>query len=256
VAQPVTLDTEDGLGIMRISREHGNAINRDLAEGLSGAIREAEASDRLRGLLFAASGKLFSPGLDLQELIELDRGGMRAFLNSFNGAFLDLFSFSKPMVAAIHGHAIAGGFLMTLAADWRILKQGAQVGLAEIKVGVPFPYAIALILQEAVPRSCLAEVALLGRNYIDSEALETGLVHELCEAGSFEEDCRRRLAELAAKDPKAYAVSKRYLRSRTIDRIRAAGGRHDDEWLDAWFSPATQERIKDLVEGLGVRTDS
>ena len=250
MAQPVTLEIEDGLGIMRISRGHGNAINRDLAEGLAGAIREAEANDTLRGLLFAASGKLFSPGLDLRELIELDRTGMKEFLDSFNAAFVELHSFSKPMVAAMHGHAIAGGFLLTLTADWRILKQGAQVGLAEIKVGVPFPFAIALILRDAVPRACLEEVALLGKNYLDHEALQAGLVNELLEAEKFEESCKRRLAAMAAKDPKAFAISKRYLRSRTTDRIRTAGSRHDDEWLDSWFSPATQERIRDLVEGL------
>lgn len=250
MAQPVTLEIEDGLGIMRIAREHGNAINRELSEGLIGAIREAEASDELRGLLFAASGKLFSPGLDLRELIDLDRSGMKSFLESFNAAFLEMYSFSKPMVAAMHGHAIAGGFLLTLTADWRILKQGAQVGLAEIKVGVPFPFGIAMILKDAVPRACLAEVALLGKNYLDREALAAGLVHELLEAEQFEEHCRRRLAAMAAKDRKAYAVSKRYLRSQTIERIAAAGNRYDDEWLDSWFSPATQERIKDLVQGL------
>jgi len=250
VAQPVKLEIEDGLGIMRIAREHGNAINRDLVEGLICAIREAEASDELRGLLFAASGKLFSPGLDVRELIDLDRAGMRAFLESFNAAFLALYSFSKPMVAAMHGHAIAGGFLLTMTSDRRILKQGAQVGLAEIKVGVPFPFGIAMILRDTVPRACLAEVALLGKNYLDREALQAGLVHELLEAERFEENCRRRLAEMAAKDRKAFAISKRYLRSQTIERIKAAGSRYDDEWLDSWFSPATQERIKDLVRGL------
>ena len=200
--------------------------------------------------MFAASGKLFSPGLDVRELIDLDRAGMRAFLESFNAAFLELYSFSKPMVAAMHGHAIAGGFLLTLTSDRRILKQGTQVGLAEIKVGVPFPFGIAMILRDAVPRACLEEVALLGRNYLDREALQAGLVHELLEAEQFEESCRRRLAEMAAKDPKAFAISKRYLRSQTIERIKAAGSRYDDEWLDSWFSPATQERIKDLVRGL------
>jgi enoyl-CoA hydratase len=250
VAQPVTLEIDDGLGTMRIAREHGNAINRELSEGLVAAVREAESNAELRGLLFAASGKLFSPGLDLRELIELDRRGMRAFLESFNSAFLELYRFSKPMVAAIQGHAIAGGFLLTLTADWRILRQGAQVGLAEIKVGVPFPFGIAMILRDSIPRACLTEVALLGRNYLDREALESGLVHELLETERFEENCGRRLAEMSAKDSMAFATSKRYLRSRTLERVQTAGGRYDDEFLDSWFSPATQERIRDLVRGL------
>jgi enoyl-CoA hydratase len=235
---------------MRIGREHGNAINKELADGLIAAVREADSNDEVRGVLFAASGKLFCPGLDLRELIELDREGMRGFLESFNACFRELYSFSKPLVASMHGHAIAGGYLLTLTADWRILKQGAQVGLAEIKVGVPFPYGIAAILRASVPAACLTNVALLGTNYLDKEALESGLVHEVHRADGFEEYCRQRLVEMAAKDAKAFAISKRYLRAATIERVRAVDSRHDDEFLDSWFSAATQERIADLVKGL------
>lgn len=250
MGQAVTLTVEDGLGIMRMGREHGNAINKELADDLIAAIREAEATAGIRGVLFAASGKLFCPGLDLRELIELDRDGMRAFLESFGGCFRELYSFPKPLVAAMHGHAIAGGYLLSLTADWRILRQGAQVGLAEIKVGVPFPYGIAEILRTSVPTACLTNVALLGTNYLDGEALEAGLVHEVHPAEGFEDYCRQRLVELAAKDAKAFAISKRYLRAATIERVRSAEPRHDDEFLDSWFSEATQERMADLVKSL------
>jgi enoyl-CoA hydratase len=235
---------------MRIGREHGNAINKELADGLISAIREAEAADGVRGVLFAAAGKLFCPGLDLRELIELDRAGMRAFLESFNGCFRELYAFSKPLVAAMHGHAIAGGYLLSLTADWRILRQGAQVGLAEIKVGVPFPYGIAQILRASVPAAALTKVALLGTNYLDGEALEAGLVHEVHPADGFEDYCRQRLVEMAAKDARAFAISKRYLRAATIERVASAEARNDDEFLESWFSEETQRRMTDLVESL------
>lgn len=250
MGQAVTLTVDDGLGIMRMAREHGNAINKELADGLIAAVRQADAADEIRGVLFAASGKLFCPGLDLRELIELDREGMRAFLESFSGCFRELYSFSKPLVAAMHGHAIAGGYLLSLTADWRILRQGAQVGLAEIKVGVPFPYGIAEILRSSVPTACLSNVALLGTNYLDSEALEAGLVHEVHAAEGFEDYCRQRLVEMAAKDAKAFAISKSYLRAATIERVASADSRHDDEFLDSWFSEATQARMADLVKSL------
>jgi len=253
VAKTVELKVEDGLGVMRFGRAHGNAINGELAGDLISAVHEAEADERVRGLLLAASGKLFSPGLDLQELIELDRPGMQRFLNRFNACMLMLYTFSKPLVAAIHGHAIAGGYLLTLTADWRILCHGARVGLAEIQVGVPFPFGVAMILNESVPRAHLEELALFGRNYDERQALEAGLVHEIASPDGFEQACLRRLAELAAKDPTAFAITKRYLRSATVERIRANDLQFTEDFLDSWFAPGTRQRIRSVVDGLRER---
>ena len=151
---------------------------------------------------------------------------------------LTLYTLSKPLVAAIHGHAIAGGFLLTLTADWRILREGAKVGLAEIRVGVPFPFGIAMILREAVPRASLEELALFGRNYDDRQALQAGLVHELAPSRRVRgSPACERLEELAASDPEAFAITKRYLRSATVERIRANDAQFAAEFLDSWFAP-------------------
>jgi len=246
----VELEVNGGLGVMRIGRTHGNAINDELAGDLIGAVNEAEADERVRGLLLAASGKLFSPGLDLQELIELDRPGMQRFLNRFNACMLMLYTFSKPLVAAIHGHAIAGGYLLTLTADWRVLCNGARVGLAEIQVGVPFPFGVSMILRESVPRAYLEELALFGRNYDDRQALAARLVDEVAAREGFEQTCLERLEELAAKDPIAFATTKRYLRSATVERIRANDTQFAADFLDCWFAPGTQQRIRAVVDGL------
>lgn len=250
MANTVELKVEGGLAVMRFGRNHGNAINAELAGDLVGAVREAEEDDRVRGVLLAASGKLFSPGLDLQELIELDRAGMQGFLDRFNACMLALYTMSKPLVAAIHGHAIAGGYLLTLTADWRVLRRGARVGLAEIQVGVPFPFGIAMILGETVPRTHREELALFGRNFEDRQALQAGLVHEVVDEEGFERSCLVRLDELAAKDPLAFSITKRYLRSTTVERIRAHERLFDQDFLDSWFAPGTQRRIRAVVEGL------
>ena len=250
MAKTVDLAVDDGLCVMRFGRAHGNAINDALVGDLIGAVQEVEADDRVRGVLLAASGKLFSPGLDLQELIELDRPGMLAFLNRFNACMLTLYTLSKPLVAAIHGPAIAGGYLLTLNADWRILRRGAKVGLAEIQVGVPFPFGIAMILRESVPRARLVELALFGKDYDDRQALEAGLVHEVLPGDSFENSCLRRLEELAAKDPIAFAITKRYLRSASVERIRANDPQFTADFLDSWFAPGTQQRIRSVVDAL------
>jgi len=249
----VVLSVEDGLATATLQRAHGNAINAELTKDLTSACREAARDDTIQGLMLAGEGKLFCPGLDLQELSELDRAEMERFVADFATCIAELYAFPKPMVAAIHGHAVAGGCVLTLTADWRVLRPGALVGLNEVRVGVPLPFGVSLILRESVPRLHLEEVALLGKNYRDQAALEAGLVHEIYAGDAFEEHCRERLREFATRDLGALMITKRYLRSSIVERIRENGTRDVPEFVDAWFRPQTQARIRGIVDELRQR---
>ena len=252
MAKTLTWDVDQGLATICIAREHGNAINGELVDDLTAACRQAEEDAQIRGLMLAASGKLFCPGLDLQELIELDRTDMRDFLDRFNRCILALYRFPKPMVARMHGHAIAGGCVLALTADWRVLREGALVGLNEVRVGVPFPYGVAMILREAATAR-VEEVALFGRNYQGADAVAAGLVHEI--AGTdFDDHCRTRLEELMDKDGQAFSITKRYLRSPTVDRILNHEEVMAHEFIDSWFSPTTQERLQGIAKELRSRS--
>ena len=253
MADVVKLEVDGNLATMRLEREHGNAINGQLVEELMRACRQAEQDSRIGGVMLAGTGKLFCPGLDLQELIELDRAAMEQFLGRFNDCIRTLYTFSKPVVARIHGHAVAGGCVLALTADWRVLRQGAMVGLNELRVGVPFPYGVAMILRESAPSPKVEEVALFGRNYVGAEAVTAGLVHEVADDAGFDDHCRERLAELADKDARAFAISKRYLRSPVLERMTAFDQALMHEFLDAWFSPETRERVQTIVDELRKR---
>ena len=107
-------------------------------------------------------------------------------MRRFSAAVLTLYTFPKPVVAVLHGHALAGGCVLALCADWRVLRRGAITGLNEVKVGVPLPFGVALIVRDAVPTNKLTAVALLGRNTSDEEALAAGLADELADADGVE----------------------------------------------------------------------
>jgi Delta3-Delta2-enoyl-CoA isomerase len=250
----VAITIDQGLAIVRLSRDHGNAIDESLVDGLMAACQRVGADAGVRGVLLASRGKLFCPGLDLQDLVALDRRAMGRFMVKFRDMLLDLYTLPKPMVAAISGAAMAGGCILSLAADWRILRRGAPIGLNEIKVGVPLPYGVARVLKDSVHRPRLEEIALLGLNYADEEAVATGLVHELHEEAGFEEHCLRRLDEFATKDQRSFAATKKHLRSATAAMIEAEDHRHQKEWLDCWFSAGTRRRIEEIVAGLKVRS--
>lgn len=248
--RPVTLLVEEGLAILRLAGRHGNAINGDMVEGLLDGLERIRNDDRIRGVLLCSSGKLFCPGLDLRELIDADRPSMERFMERFSRCTLDLFAFPRPVVAAMDGHAIAGGCVLAMTADWRVLRRGARIGLNEVKVGVPLPWGVAQILRWAVPAARLEEICLLGRNYSDEEALATGLAHELCAPGEAEGAARSRLEELAGKDSRALGITKTYLRRAAVERIRDGEEAGRREFLDSWFSPETRRRILAIVEGL------
>lgn len=250
MADTVALEVQAGLATMRLARAHGNAINGQLADDLVAACRQIEKDPGIRGVMFTGAGRLFCPGLDLLELIELDRAAMGEFLERLSAAILALYTLPKPVLARIHGHAVAGGCVLSLTADWRVLREGAMIGLNEVPVGVPLPYGVTMILRESVPAPRIEEVALFGRNYEGAEAVGSGLAHEVRPPEAFDAHCLRRLEALAAKEPRAFAATKRYLRSPVAERIRAHERALAHEFLESWFSPATRRRLETIAAEL------
>jgi len=247
----IRVEKKEGLAVLRLDKGRGNAIDEALIEDLLRAVPELASDPGVAGVLLAsAHPKLFCPGLDLVGLVELDRDAMRRFMLRFGEAMGSLYGLSKPVVAAVNGHAVAGGCILALTADWRVLKRGAQIGLNEVKVGVPLPWSVATLLRASVPPQSLSRMALLGRNFADQEALAAGLADEVVEAEGFEEACLARLREFAEKDAVALARTKAYLRCGALAEMKAREAELLGEWLECWFSKGTRSRIRKIVEGM------
>jgi enoyl-CoA hydratase len=250
----VRIERNGDLAVLRFDKARGNAIDEPFVEALAAAVREVEGDGSIRGVLLAsAHPKLFCPGLDLVALIEYDRAAMERFLARFLDLTRSLFALGKPVVAALSGHAVAGGCVLALAADHRLLRRGAQIGLNEVRVGLPLPWPVAVLMASAVPASAWSRVALLGQNFTDDEAVALGLVHEVRDAAGFEEACLSKLREFADKDPVALATTKRYLRAAALREMDAHDSSLRAEFLDAWFSPASRSRIRETIESLRAR---
>jgi enoyl-CoA hydratase len=240
--------------ILRLDKARGNAIDEALTAELVRAGRELEQDDGVHGVLLAsAHPKLFSPGLDLVSLVECDRSAMRSFMLSFAQAVWVLYGLGKPVVAAVNGAAVAGGCILALTADHRVLRRGAVIGLNEVKVGVPLPWSVTVLLRASVAPAALGTIALLGRNFSDEAAVAAGLADELLGAEGFEAACLARLAEFSDKDARALATTKRWLREPVLREMRDHEDERLDSFLDGWFSPATRERIRTTAAQLQSR---
>ena len=244
----------EALAVLRLDKPRGNAIDEPMAQELLAAARELAAAADVRGVLLAsAHPKLFCPGLDLVSLASYGRHDMRRFMLGFGAAITAWYAFPKPVVAAVSGAAVAGGCILAMTADQRLLRRGSPIGLNEVKIGVPLPWSVAVLLRSTVPPSSIAKVALLGRNFVDEEAVATGLADAVLEPEGFEAGCLKVLAEFAEKDGRAFGKTKEYLRSDALTEMRAHEEVRIGEFLDCWFSAATQERIRATAASLGSR---
>ncbi len=247
----VRIERDGPVAVLRLDKARGNAIDEPLAEALSEAAAELARDDGVRGVLLAsAHPKLFCPGLDLVALAAYDRASMERFMTTFGVAVWALYGLTKPVVAAVSGAAVAGGCILALTADHRVLRRGAPIGLNEVKVGVPLPWSVTCLLRASVPPQALARIALLGRNFADAEALAAGLADELADADGFEAACRARLEEFLDKDSRALATTKAWLREGVLAEMMAHESARLPAFLDGWFSPGTQERIQAAVASL------
>jgi Delta3-Delta2-enoyl-CoA isomerase len=246
----IRVEKRANVAILRMDKARGNAIDEPFTQDLLNATREVAEDPGVHGVLLAsAHPKLFCPGLDLVTLWEYDRAGMERFIALFGEATRGLFGLRKPLVAALAGHAVAGGCVLALCADYRILRRGSQIGLNEVRVGLPLPWSVAILLKASVPPTSLSRVALLGQNFADEEARAIGLVHEVLDGNGFEEACLLRLGEFAEKDVVATGTTKAYLRDAAHKEMLAQEGRRTGEFLDAWFGSG-REKIRQTIESL------
>jgi len=250
----VKIERQGGLAVLRLDKERGNAIDEPLVEALIGAVATLASDPGVRGILLAsAHPKLFCPGLDLVALAEYDRPSMERFMGAFAMAVWALYGLPKPVVAAVSGAAVAGGCILALTADHRVLKRGAPIGLNEVKLGVPLPWSVTCLLRATVHPTALARIALLGRNFRDEEAVAVGLADEVAEPAGFESSCLARLEEYAEKDEAAIASTKAWLREGVLAGMMAHEAERLGGFLDRWFSPETRDRIRATVESLGAK---
>jgi len=250
----VKIERQGRLAVLRLDKARGNAIDEPLVEALAQSAAAVASDPGVRGVLLAsAHPKLFCPGLDLVALAQYDRPSMERFMAAFATATWALYGLPKPVVAAVSGAAVAGGCILALTADHRVLKRGAPIGLNEVKIGVPLPWSVTCLLRATVHPSALARIALLGRNFVDEDALAAGLADELAEASAFEEACLARLEEFADKDQAALTTTKAWLRGGVLAEMMAHEADRLGGFLDGWFSPETRERIRATVASLGAK---
>jgi enoyl-CoA hydratase/carnithine racemase len=230
--------------IAEIRLEYGkaNALNPRSLAAIDGALGEA-ARGNARGVVLTGYDRYFSAGLDLVTLYDLDRADLDAFVAEFDRVMLAVFTFPAPVVAAVNGHAVAGGGILAFASDARLMVAGdARIGLNEVRLGLPFPASALEIARRAVLPEWLDSVLYGGQLYTPDEALTRGLVDGLDAAdvvAAARAFCER-LAELPAE---AFRTIKASLKAPAVRQAEAAGDELRRAFVDAWYSPDARRLV-------------
>ena len=237
---------------LRLARPPVNALDPALCGALSGAIGEAIAQGA-QGLVLAGGPKVFSAGLDVPHLVSLgdDRAALTAAWESFFRAARAIAECPVPIVAAIAGHAPAGGCVLALCSDYRVMASGPyRIGLNETQVGLVAPDGIQQLLRRVVG-PYRAERLLVAGELVDAEhALALGIVDELADVDGVATRARTWLEELLALPRQPMLETRALARADLVaalapERIRL------EHFVAGWYSPDPQAALRALVARLG-----
>lgn len=243
----IDLKAQAGIAVLTLMHGKANALDIEFCEALATQFVALRGSDT-KAVVITGQGKMFSAGVDLKRLSEGGADYIRQFLPVLHKLYDAVFFHPKPVVAAINGHAIAGGAVLAACADRRIMaREGGRIGVTEMLVGVPFPALAFEIVRFAVPQRYLAEFTLGGATYATDAALQRGWIDEIAEPEELLEDAVAVAQELAMLSPPAFTQTKMQIRQDVTERMAQSGIATDEAVTGIWTAPATLANIRDYV---------
>lgn len=242
---------EDHLLHVLLERGKSNAIHLEVVRELLAVIIEAKDNPSIEGVILSGKEHFFSSGLDLITLYDYDRVQMELFWKEFMMLLKELVSFPKPTVAAITGHSPAGGCVLAICCDYRVMAEGDYIlGLNEVPVGIVVPQSIFTLYSFWLGQAVAYRSLLSGRLFKPTEALEVGLVDEVVPFDRIQNSAVKRLKSVTQFEKNAWQSTKLNLRS---DLIAAFSGDHDEvikQVLAQWWRPSTRSIMKTIIDNL------
>ncbi|RMG89958.1 MAG: enoyl-CoA hydratase/isomerase family protein [Candidatus Dadabacteria bacterium] len=249
----IRIERDGGVVTVFLDRPKVNALSPEFLEAIQRGLEEAWSDPRARAVVLAsAQDRAFSAGFDLRALDALPPEAFARFFGTFALLYRKVAWARVPVVAAVGGHALAGGAILALACERRVFGTGEWgFGLTEVDLGLPLPGGVMEMLKEEGDARTAYELAAMGRVLRPNEAFERGIAHRLVPAGEVLAAAREEAAALAAKPPRALAALREALRAPLAARMEEADRDAGTAFLEWWTSPEATERRRKVLERLG-----
>ncbi|MFX1250840.1 MAG: enoyl-CoA hydratase/isomerase family protein [Promethearchaeota archaeon] len=237
------------VGVLQLNRGVTNALNMNLISQLAEALQKLREDPDVHSIVLTSSNeKFFAIGFDIPELFKLSRKDFRDFYHSFNQLCIDLYTFPKPTIAALRGHAIAGGCILTLCCDYRFIAEGKKLmGLNEIKLGVPVPYPSDCILRQLVGDKNAREITYTGDFYPPETLFQMGMVDEVHPLDQVLNKSIEKAELLGSLPHEAFKIIKRARVEMVEAQILKNLAEKEPIFLECWFSSQAREKLKEAI---------
>ncbi|MBS3756476.1 MAG: enoyl-CoA hydratase/isomerase family protein [Desulfobacterales bacterium] len=214
---------DDDIRIVTLKNGKTNALNRQILERLEEIVIEADQQDSPKGIILTGEGRFFSSGFDLSLFLNFAEEKEAVEFFEFEQRVLTaLFACRKPVVAALNGHAAAGGLIYSMAADYRIVKEHPKIkiGMSEIKIGLPLNIAQHEVMRFGLDGNHKFRDVMYFADMVDVyRARDLGLVDELAAEGQLIDRARQVISQWIDTPNRPFMRMKELLRAKTVQRI-------------------------------------
>ena len=246
----ISIEVSETVGVLKLTRGITNAINLELVDELTTNLQKIKQDPGIHSIVFSSSNeKFFAIGFDIPELFKLSQEDFKVFYQSYNRLCLDLYSFPKPTIAALTGHAIAGGCILALCCDYRIISEGRKLmGLNEIKLGVPVPYPGDCILRQIVGSRNAQEITYTGDFFPSEELLQMGLVDKVVPLKQVISEAIGKAKILGSLPQEAFSMIKHNRIEIVEAQILKNLTEKENSFLKHWFSTEARGQLKEAIK--------
>ena len=243
------LDVSINNGIAEICMQHGkvNAMSLEFVREMNRVLESCADEPNVQQTILCGNGRIFSAGVDLKRVVEEGNEYLDDFLPALVKMFLLAFEFPKPLIAAINGHAVAGGCVLACAADYRVISDRARIGVPELRVGVPFPSSGMEIMRWATTPQAFRKMINTGATYVGDEAVTAGLADEAAGAEELMNVARQALEPFSVVPPDVFRLTKRQMRRPVRESIDRGSEVLGQEINQLWRAPETRAAVTAYV---------
>lgn len=238
----------DGIARIVLARGKVNAINEKVVDELTERLNGLARDPAVKSVVLTGTGKFFTFGFDIPEFLSYPKEDFIRYLTKFTDLYRLIFMYPRPVIASLNGHTIAGGCMLAIACDYRIMVTGkARISLNEINFGSSLFAGSVDLLKMWLGQRPAEVAAYTGAMYSAEEALKLGLVDRVCPESELQSETIKAAREFGEKDPAAFASIKKLLRSELAEAIRSRERQSIIDFVDIWYSEKTWKNLQDKV---------
>ncbi len=243
----IEVQKRKAVAVLMLRRGKVNALNGAMVDQIRQSLKALEGDPEARSIIITGAGKFFSFGFDIPKFLSFTKDQFAEFLANFADLYTYLFLYPKPVVAALNGHTIAGGCMLALACDSRVMLAGkAKISLNEIAFGSTVFAGSTEMLRFCVGSANASKVLYSGAMYPAEEAMSFGLVDEVATEHDLMDVAFNMAAALASKHPPAFASIKSLLRRSIAEEMIRRERESIKELVDIWYSENTWANLQDI----------